>query len=431
MGSDAMNNTPVMESGLKLWVTDASGAMFGSGVVRLLEHIDEAGTVRNAAANMGISYTKANQSIPLIEKKLGYKLLARKLGGVGGGGTTITETARELIHRYKMLCFDCHPIADAAFARYFKDYKPLPSSGRKGKYESDGISVSFKTSVSEVSVRGLHPGMKPWVSIDGTIFGMGLAELFENIIKTGNIMAASHEMDMSFSKAYVLIRSTKESLGYELVHTVNGGVFENRGAYVTESGFDIYQRYKAYVAECREWVCESFLYRFKDFVPVNELVNAGNENAAEMKRKLLVELQKYLLAHGTISPGMAFYAREQAITISEKEHIVDLVFCNTISQCFFLIGVVDGNPDVRKSRQVERYAKHFDENVKFSGDNPTIGLTIYVNGNGATAEYSMPNGSIRLFNEKYKKVFPAIEAINRKLMVWHTLIKNENVFYDV
>ena len=428
MGSDTTNNKPVIGSGLKLWITDAGGAMFGSGMVRLLEHIDRVGAVRPAAKEMGISYSKANKSLIQIQTHLGYMLVKRRGGGVGGGSAVITETARELLHRYKRFSADCLPIADVARERYFSDYKPLPFSGEKVEYQSDGISVSFKTDVSEAAIKGLHPGMKPWVSIDGAVYGMGIAELFENIIKIGSIMYASDEMDLSFSKAYVLIRELTKTLGYELVHTHKGGTKEQKGSFLTESGYDIYNRYKAYVAECRAWVCESFLFRFKDFIPIDAIANIGNEEAAEMKRSLLNEMQEYLLAHGTTSPGMAFYARNQHITIYETDLIVDLVFCNTIAQCFFIIGVVNGNPDIRKNRQIDRYAKHFDEYVKFPGDNPTIGLSIYINENGVAAQYSMPSGSIRLFNEKYKDLFPAIETLNQKLSFWFRLIKNEKTY---
>ena len=76
---------------------------FGSGLYRLLILIDELKSINKACKEMRMAYSKAYKIIQKAEKDLGYKLILGKIGGKGGGGSTLTKEAFELIEFYEDL----------------------------------------------------------------------------------------------------------------------------------------------------------------------------------------------------------------------------------------------------------------------------------------------------------------------------------------
>ena len=76
---------------------------FGNGLYRLLLLIDEYKSVNRACKEMRMAYSKAYKMIVRSEKDLNCKLLVGKIGGKGGGGSTLTPEARELLDLYEKL----------------------------------------------------------------------------------------------------------------------------------------------------------------------------------------------------------------------------------------------------------------------------------------------------------------------------------------
>lgn len=68
----------------------------------LLEVVDEVGSIHGAAAELGRSYSRSHQRITTLEEAFGT-LVERQRGGSGGGGSTLTENARELLSRFDRL----------------------------------------------------------------------------------------------------------------------------------------------------------------------------------------------------------------------------------------------------------------------------------------------------------------------------------------
>lgn len=48
-------------------------------------------------------------------------------------------------------------------------------------------------------------------------FGRGIAKLCEGVEKTGSLNKACKEMGMAYSKAWIIMRNTEESLGFALL----------------------------------------------------------------------------------------------------------------------------------------------------------------------------------------------------------------------
>jgi len=84
----------------KVWL-DCDGKAFGEGPDRLLQRVEATGSLHRAAAEMKMSYRKAWLMIRAMEQRLGFTLLTRKVGGISGGGSRLTQEARDLMFRYE------------------------------------------------------------------------------------------------------------------------------------------------------------------------------------------------------------------------------------------------------------------------------------------------------------------------------------------
>jgi len=73
---------------------------FGPGICDLLKYVQQAGSLRAAARKMKMSHRVAVERIKNSELILGYPLLIRQTGGVGGGHSHLTENACLLVEAY-------------------------------------------------------------------------------------------------------------------------------------------------------------------------------------------------------------------------------------------------------------------------------------------------------------------------------------------
>ena len=91
-----------MRPDLRAYLLDADGRrVFGPGPVDLLERVGELGSLRAAAIDMGMAYTKATRLVHDAERAFGFALTERTVGGSGGGGSRLTAQAHELIECYR------------------------------------------------------------------------------------------------------------------------------------------------------------------------------------------------------------------------------------------------------------------------------------------------------------------------------------------
>ena len=89
----------------KIWIHDEQGnVVFGMGRTRMLEAIEQCGSISAAAKELKMSYRAVWARIKATEDRLGGKpLLIRSKGGAYGGGARLTPFARELIRQYRRL----------------------------------------------------------------------------------------------------------------------------------------------------------------------------------------------------------------------------------------------------------------------------------------------------------------------------------------
>ncbi len=80
----------------------ADDVAFGERDAELLRAVDEAGSLNAAASTLGRSYSRAHDRLTDLEDAFG-SLVERQRGGSGGGGSTLTEQARELLAAFDRL----------------------------------------------------------------------------------------------------------------------------------------------------------------------------------------------------------------------------------------------------------------------------------------------------------------------------------------
>lgn len=73
----------------------------GHGKVRLLETIEETGSMSGAARVLGMTARRAWELVDHLNRAFGGPLVVGQSGGAGGGGAKLTELGREVVIRYR------------------------------------------------------------------------------------------------------------------------------------------------------------------------------------------------------------------------------------------------------------------------------------------------------------------------------------------
>src|SRR5258708_36119472 len=76
---------------------------FGPGKVRLLELIEEHGSIRGAAAAMNMSYRHAWPLLQAVEEPFGAPGITTATGGAQGGGAKLTGLGKTAITSYRSI----------------------------------------------------------------------------------------------------------------------------------------------------------------------------------------------------------------------------------------------------------------------------------------------------------------------------------------
>jgi molybdate transport system regulatory protein len=107
-----------MKVAYKIWL-DHHGKAFGEGPYELLKRVEKMNSLHEAAHQMRMSYSKAWKLIRTIEKKLGFSLLDKKIGGLSGGGSQVTPKAKELMKRYEQFEKEARKAIERAYQKHF------------------------------------------------------------------------------------------------------------------------------------------------------------------------------------------------------------------------------------------------------------------------------------------------------------------------
>lgn len=107
-----------MKVAFKIWL-DHHGKAFGEGPYELLKRVEKTDSLHEAAHQMRMSYSKAWKLIQAMEKRLGFPLLEKKIGGLSGGGSWVTPKGRELMKRYERFEKEARKAIERAYQKHF------------------------------------------------------------------------------------------------------------------------------------------------------------------------------------------------------------------------------------------------------------------------------------------------------------------------
>lgn len=91
----------------------------------------------------------------------------------------------------------------------------------------------------------LHVVGFPRLFTTGKAFGPGIAALLEGIEQNGSLRQAALSMNMSYNKAWSVLRESERNLGFLLVSRTVGGA-KGGGSSLTEKGRDFLASYRAF-----------------------------------------------------------------------------------------------------------------------------------------------------------------------------------------
>ena len=133
---------------------------------------------------------------------------------------------------------------------------------------------------------------------------------------------------------------------------------------------------------------------------------------SDLEQALISKIQDFLLELGK---GFSFVARQKRITADGDHYYVDLVFYNYILKCFVVIVLKTGKLTYQDIGQIDFYVRLFDDKVKQTDDNPTIGIILCSEKGETMAKYSVLADNENLFASKYMPYLPTEDELRREL----------------
>ncbi|MFA5326256.1 MAG: PDDEXK nuclease domain-containing protein [Prolixibacteraceae bacterium] len=131
-----------------------------------------------------------------------------------------------------------------------------------------------------------------------------------------------------------------------------------------------------------------------------------------LESSLLENLHSFILELGR---GFAFVGRQYHMNVGTEHYYIDLVFYNYILKCFVLIDLKVGKLTHQDVGQMDMYVRLFEEKIRQSDDNPTIGIILCSQQNESVIKYSVLAESKQLFSSKYKLYLPTEEELKNEI----------------
>jgi molybdate transport system regulatory protein len=102
---------------IKVWLETDGCYAFGFGLSEILQAVERAGSIKQAARDLGKSYRYVWGRIKEAEKVLGRQLVETKVGGKDTQRSSLTPTARRLVASFLALRRELMKVVDREFTR--------------------------------------------------------------------------------------------------------------------------------------------------------------------------------------------------------------------------------------------------------------------------------------------------------------------------
>ena len=103
----------------KVWLEKEGRPIFGIGKLGLFKAIRREGSISKASKKMNISFRRAWSHLDHAERNFGTPLLEKHKGGKGGGSSSLTSEAEELVSQFERLNNDVREFAAKRFKELF------------------------------------------------------------------------------------------------------------------------------------------------------------------------------------------------------------------------------------------------------------------------------------------------------------------------
>jgi molybdate transport system regulatory protein len=185
-----------------LWFHKSDRKYLGGDRIRLLEKIDELGSITKAAKAVGISYKTAWDTINLINNLAEKPLVDRLTGGKGGGGTSLTAEGKKVITQFKTIQ---------------EEHKKFLSNLESRLGDTEGLYQFLRRISMKVSARNTFSGsvtniIKGAVNAEVTITLKG-GVLLTAVVTNGAIDNLGLKVS---SEAYAIIKASSVIIGTDL-----------------------------------------------------------------------------------------------------------------------------------------------------------------------------------------------------------------------
>jgi molybdate transport system regulatory protein len=104
---------------VKVWLEIEGRYVFGFGICEILQAVDRAGSIKQAAADLGKSYRYVWGRVKKVEHSLGRRLVETQVGGQGAQRSALTPEARELTAAFLALRNRMAELGRQEFTRHF------------------------------------------------------------------------------------------------------------------------------------------------------------------------------------------------------------------------------------------------------------------------------------------------------------------------
>lgn len=129
----------------KILFTDDNGIkFFGEGPFRLLCTVEKTGSLRAAAMEMEMAYSKASKLLKQAEVNLGFPLTIRSTGGKTGGGSVLTPEGKRWLRQYQAYRDACIQANQALYRQYFPNLGcVIMASGMGKRFGGNKLMADF------------------------------------------------------------------------------------------------------------------------------------------------------------------------------------------------------------------------------------------------------------------------------------------------
>ena len=134
-----------MRAVTKIQFTDDEGnKFFGEGPLRLLRSVERTGSLRAAAIEMEMAYSKAIRLLKQAEANLGFPLTTRSTGGRDGGGSVLTPEGKRWLRQYEAYRDACIKANQELYRRFFPETGcVIMASGLGKRFGSNKLMADF------------------------------------------------------------------------------------------------------------------------------------------------------------------------------------------------------------------------------------------------------------------------------------------------